>query len=157
MYVDVLSEQVNFHKLDFEEPKRKAYPFSIQEYEEVVIEHQLVLEGKWTEENSKVMPWASNNDVQETQEYYYFAKNPGYILKPQVATKIQFVLQSSSYVSQYYDALENDFEKANILEPPLLNIAVFEILENFAFKPIVKNDSYVPAAWGYYSKYMKYF
>jgi len=152
LYIDVLSEEVNHQKLDFEEPQNASCPFSIQEYEELSISYQIELEGKWTEENSKGMSWLPKSEEQETQEYHYFMKNPGYVFKPTVPTKIQFVLQSSSYANQYYDALENDFERTNTLEPPLLNIAVFEILGNLNFKPIVKDDSYVPAAWGYYSR-----
>ena len=82
-------------------------------------------------------------------------KNPGYIVKPQRETKTQFVLQSTSYATLYYETLESNFEKTYSLEPPSLNIVILEIQDNLNFVPVLDEDNFVPAAWGFYSKYVK--
>jgi len=119
----------------------------VTEYQEPPTLMKLEIEGEWTETNSKGISRL------QTQEYQSFMKNPGYILPILKTTTMRFRLQSLDYMKQYNEILENGLENALSLEPPSMSIAVFQLLDNFKFKSILSDENYVPAAWGFYSRY----
>lgn len=105
------------------------------------------LHGEWTKDNSK-----GTSRIQ-TQDYQNFMKNPGFTFKVKQSTKARFSLKSLSYARDYYETLEQDSERTYNLEPPSLSIAIYEIIGDVKFNLIMEDDHYVPAAWGYKSKY----